>query len=114
CTEPESGRSKPLTRLTRVDLPAPLGPIRPTTSPRPTASVTPASARTPSKERETAEARRVSPSLRSASICESVDKLDLRNDLRDDQPDDPRDVVLDLDHAVLPAEDRVQLRREAH
>ena len=32
---PESGRSKPLTRLTSVDLPAPFGPIRPTTSPRP-------------------------------------------------------------------------------
>ena len=38
----------------------------------------------------------------------------MRDDLGDDRADDPRDVVLDLDHAVLPPEHRVQLRREAH
>ena len=34
------GRSKPLSTLTSVDLPAPFGPIRPTTSPRCSSSVT--------------------------------------------------------------------------
>ena len=38
------GRSKPLSTFTSVDLPAPFGPIRPTTSPRRSSSVTPRSA----------------------------------------------------------------------
>ena len=62
-TVPSSGRSKPLSTLTSVDLPAPFGPIRPTISLRPSSSVTPRSACTPSNERETEEARRVSPGL---------------------------------------------------
>ena len=42
--------------------------------------------------------------------CRGQAVLDVRDDLGDDRADDPRDVVLDLDHAVLPPEHRVQLR----
>ena len=62
-TLPAVGKSKPVSTLTSVDLPAPFGPIRPTTSCRCSSSVTSCSARTPSKDRETEEARSVSPGL---------------------------------------------------
>ena len=54
---PAVGRSKPLRMLTSVDLPAPFGPIRPTTSPGASSSETSRSASTPANERETEEAR---------------------------------------------------------
>ena len=57
------GKSKPVITFTSVDLPAPFGPISPTTSCRCSSSETSCSACTPSKERETEEARSVSPGL---------------------------------------------------
>src|SRR5581483_3004693 len=114
-TRPSSGRSKPLRTLTSVDLPAPFGPISPTTSPRESSRSTPRSACTPSKARETEEARRVSPGLLSDSVgTAAVKSLDLDDDLGGDLADESRLVVLDADHAVLPPEDAVQRRREAH
>ena len=56
---PDVGRSKPVMRLTSVDLPAPFGPIRPTTSCCRSSSVTSSTACTPSNERETESARSV-------------------------------------------------------
>src|SRR5439155_2062734 len=44
---PASGRWTPLTQLSSVVLPAPLGPITPSTSPSATSNVTPSSAATP-------------------------------------------------------------------
>src|SRR5581483_4692289 len=100
---------------TSVDLPAPFGPIRPTTSPRASSRSTPRSACTPAKARETEEARRVSPGLLSDSIGAAVlNGLDLHHDLGGDLADEPGLVVLDADHAVLPPEHAVQRRREAH
>jgi hypothetical protein len=64
---PFVGRSNPLSTFTSVDLPAPFGPIRPTTSRRCNSSVTPRSASTPANERETEEARSVPPGLLSSS-----------------------------------------------
>ena len=46
---PESGATNPQIRLNSVVLPAPLGPITPTTSPPPTSSDTPSSAVIPPK-----------------------------------------------------------------
>src|SRR5919204_124825 len=65
--------------------------------------------------RATAEARSVSPGLRSGTsvVAEVTPRLDLRNDLRADGADDLRHVVLDPDHAVASAEDRVEVLREA-
>ena len=54
---PRSGSRSPVMTLTSVDLPAPFGPISPTTSWRCSSIVTPSSACTPSNERETAAAR---------------------------------------------------------
>ena len=71
-TTPSSGRSNPVSTLTSVDLPAPFGPIRPTTSCRWSSSVTSRSACTPSKDRETEEARRVPPGLLSAFVSCAV------------------------------------------
>ena len=71
-TVPSSGRSNPVSTFTSVDLPAPFGPIRPTTSCWRTSSVTSLSACTPSKERETEEARSVSPGLLSTSVACAV------------------------------------------
>ena len=71
---PEVGESNPVITFTRVDLPAPLGPISPTTSWLDSSSVTPTSAFTPSNERDTSAARsvapgrRVSPDVVSASV----------------------------------------------
>src|SRR5581483_11947837 len=56
-TVPAVGRSKPVSRFTSVDLPAPFGPMRPTTSPGSSSSVTSRSAWTPSNARDTEEAR---------------------------------------------------------
>ena len=64
-TEPAVGQSKPVSTLTSVDLPAPFGPISPTTSCRWSSRVTPWSACTPSNERDTAVARSVPPGHRS-------------------------------------------------
>src|SRR5205823_2058722 len=105
--------------FTRVDLPAPFGPIRPTTSCRCSSSVTSCNAFTPSKDRDTEEARSDSPGLLSLSSASAVGGTlapglgELRDDLRRHRAHIGRLVVLDLDHAVLPAEDRMQLRREA-
>jgi len=66
---PELGRSKPVSTFTSVDLPAPFGPIRPTTSRGWSSSVTSCSAWTPANERETAEARRVSSGLLSIPLA---------------------------------------------
>jgi hypothetical protein len=60
--------------LTSVDLPAPFGPIRPTTSRCRSSSETSRSARTPANERETAEARSDPPGLRGVSVCETAVK----------------------------------------
>src|SRR3954470_8137271 len=111
-TVPSSGLSKPVSTFTSVDLPAPFGPISPTTSCRASSSVTSLNACTPSKDRETEEARSVSPGLLSVlSVTPSC--LEVRDDLRRDRTDVGRLVVLDLHHAVLAAEDRVELLREA-
>ena len=78
-----SARRSPESTFTSVDLPAPFGPIRPTTSCRCSSSVTSESACTPAKERETAEARSVPPGLRSRRGgvgCGQV-VLELRDDL---------------------------------
>ena len=56
------------------------------------------------------------PPLRSLSergLGHARATLELRDDLRRHQADALGLVVLDLDHAVLPPEDGVQLRREA-
>ena len=58
-----SGRSKPVSRLTSVVLPAPLGPIRPSTSPGASSRSTSESASTPSNGARDAEGpKRVGPS----------------------------------------------------
>src|SRR5262249_50369869 len=67
-TVPPVGRSNPVTTFTSVDLPAPFGPISPTTSRRRTSSETLSSAWTPANARETAEARSVPPGLGDASL----------------------------------------------
>src|SRR5207247_1307763 len=87
------------------------GPIRPTTSWRCSSSVTSWSARTPSKDRETEEARSASPGLLSTGAA--CVKSDLRDDLGRHRADVVGLVVLDLDHAVLPSENGVQLLGEA-
>ena len=66
---PELGRSKPVSTFTSVDLPAPFGPTRPTTSRRCSSRVTSRSAWTPSKERETEEARSVPSGLLSIPLA---------------------------------------------
>ena len=53
---PSVGFWKPVSTLTNVVLPAPLGPIRPVTFSRGTSSVTFDRARSPSKETETSDA----------------------------------------------------------
>ena len=73
-TVPPLGRSKPLSTFTSVDLPAPFGPISPTTSARPSSSVTSRKACTPSKDRDTEEARSVSPGLLVVSSPFGCDK----------------------------------------
>src|SRR3954453_11211113 len=95
-------------RLTSVDLPAPFGPIRPTTSRRCSSSVTSSSACTPSNERETERARsdpcgaglsaggvRVSPWQATAVTSERPGPpqilpggSELGDDLGRDRPDD--------------------------
>src|SRR6266545_3636057 len=114
-TVPALGRSNPVSTLTSVDLPAPFGPIRPTTSPRRSSRLTSRRAWTPSNERDTTEARSVSPGLRvlSSALARATRRLDFRDDLGDDSADNLRHVVLDSDHAVPAAEHGVQLRREA-
>ena len=109
---PALGASKPVRTLTSVDLPAPFGPIRPTTSWRCSSSVTPSSARTPcERARDGGGPEGLSgPPLRLR--CERRaprDVLDLRDDLGPDGADVARLVVLDPDHAVLPSEDGVEL-----
>src|SRR6516165_5807002 len=61
---PELAGVTPQTVLTRVVLPAPFGPIRPSTSPRASDSVTPRSACRPLKCRDTRSRRRISDMLR--------------------------------------------------
>ena len=110
-TAPCVGRSKPLRTFTSVDLPAPFGPIRPTIS------------RATQLERDLAERLHALEGARhrggpercsgppiGLGLCRGQAVLDMRDDLGDDRADDPRDVVLDLDHAVLPPVHRVQLR----
>ena len=63
-TVPAVGKSKPVSTFTSVVLPAPFGPISPTTSWRCSSSVTSRRAWTPWKWRETPVARRVSPGHR--------------------------------------------------
>ena len=70
-TLPEVGASNPVSTFTSVDLPAPFGPIRPTTSCRCSSSVTSSSACTPVKDRETEEARSVPPGLLVAAAVAS-------------------------------------------
>jgi hypothetical protein len=74
-TIPAVGRSKPLNRFTSVDLPAPFGPISPTTSRLLSSSVTSRNACTPSKDRDKEEARSVSPGLLVVSPPLVCDKL---------------------------------------
>ena len=71
-TEPSSGKSKPVRTLTSVDLPAPFGPMSPTTSFRWSSRVTPWSAWTPSNERETSAARSSAPDRLVSSGCVSA------------------------------------------
>src|SRR6185437_3865250 len=101
---PPVGRSKPLRRLTSVDLPAPFGPIRPTTSPWRSSSETSRSAWTPANARETEEARSDSPDLPRASLSDTAGKPLLvravRHDLCRDGALCDRVVVVDLDHPV--------------
>src|SRR5215218_2336952 len=103
-TEPLSGRSNPVMQLTSVVFPAPLGPIRPTTSRRPTSRSTSLSAWTPWNERETPVARR---RLFTRLLVERHRLSRLH------RAGEARLSVLDLDHAVLAAERRVELGREA-
>jgi hypothetical protein len=65
--EPELGKSKPLRMLTSVVLPAPFGPISPTTSCRWSSSEISLRAWTPSNDRETPVAWRDPPGHRSVS-----------------------------------------------
>src|SRR5580704_8270152 len=58
--EPELAGVTPQTVLTSVVLPAPFGPIRPSTSPRASDSVTPRSACRPLKCRDTRSRRKIS------------------------------------------------------
>ncbi len=134
---PAVGKSNPVIRLTSVDLPAPFGPIRPTTSCRWSSSVTSSSACTPSNERETERARNtpcggglsvfvsqgcarfharpaVAPGVaRSHRRSCHADQI-FGMTLAVTDPTTLRLVALDPDHAVLPAEHAVQRRREAH
>ena len=73
-TFPEVGVSNPVRTLTSVDLPAPFGPIRPTTSCRLNVSETPSSACTPVNDRETEEARSVLPGLLVAAAVSASAK----------------------------------------
>src|SRR6476660_2902221 len=100
-TCPWFGRSKPLRTLTRVDLPAPFGPIRPTTSPWRSSSETSRSASTPANERETEEARSDAPGPNVCCCATSVNPFRVGavlNLLRADQALLDRHVVVDLDH----------------
>src|SRR5919108_3625696 len=103
-TDPLSGRSNPVMQLTSVVLPAPLGPIRPTISRRPTSRSTSFSAWTPWNERETPVARR---RLFTGLLVERHRLSRLH------RAGEARLSVLDLDHAVVAAERRVELRRKA-
>ena len=118
-TVPAVGRSKPVRRLTSVDLPAPFGPISPTTSCRCSSSVTSRSAARPRTSARRAAARSVPPGRRFS--CAVLLRADRRRPgqifgttFATTVPTTFALVVLDPDHAVLPAEHRVQLRREAH
>src|SRR5918998_6260417 len=93
-------------QLTSVVLPAPLGPISPTTSCLRTSRSTPCSAATPSKARATPVARR--PSTRCSASLERHRLARLH------RPGEARLAVLDLDHPVLPAARAVELLVEAH
>ena len=72
---PEVGKSNPVIRFTSVDLPAPFGPIRPTTSCCRSSSVTSSSACTPSNERETERARSVPCGARLSDCSGRVARL---------------------------------------
>src|SRR6266568_1604940 len=74
-TVPAEGKSKPVRTLTSVVLPAPFGPIKPTTSCRCNSSVTPLSAWIPSNARETSVARRASPGHPLVLLERVSDKL---------------------------------------
>src|SRR5207302_7450315 len=107
------GKSKPVSRLTRVVLPAPFGPIRPTTSCRCSSRETPRTAWIPSKERETAVARRVSPGHPFAvPVSASATRPLLEADrlLRLPHPEVGLLVVLHLHDSPGPPRDAVQRR----
>src|ERR671936_153368 len=72
-TLPTVGKSKPLMTFTSVVLPAPLGPIRPTTSCLCNSRVTSRSASMPEKDRETPVARSVSPGHRFSGTASGTD-----------------------------------------
>src|SRR5918992_1231827 len=99
-TDPLSGRSKPVTQFTRVVLPAPFGPISPTTSRRPTSRSTSLSAWMPWNERETPAARRRLFTRRLLE-CHRLSRLH--------RPGEARLAILNLDHPVLAAERRMKL-----
>src|SRR5665213_3804415 len=118
-TVPREGRSNPLRRLTSVVLPAPLGPIRPSTSPGASSRSMSDSASMPSKERDTPRARSESgPRVSARAAAVNVrpawrSSVDVRDLLRGDQAEVLGPVVVDLDHPVGPTDRAVQRRGEA-
>src|SRR5690348_10163167 len=60
-TCPAVGARNPVTRLNRVVLPAPFGPISPTISPSRTSNDTPSTARSPPKVRDSPETSSTAP-----------------------------------------------------
>src|SRR5262249_24993976 len=115
-TLPELGKSKPVIRFTSVVLPAPSGPMSPTTSCRCRLTETSLSAWMPSKARETAVARSESPGHLCALLDRaSVNATVLREGyhlLRLQQLDERLLVVLDLHDPPWPPGHAVQLGRE--
>src|SRR5579862_1623785 len=116
---PRVGRSNPVSRLTSVVLPAPLGPISPTASPAPSSRSTSESASTPSNARETPRARSESgPRVRAWATAVNVRpparaSVDVRDLLGGVLPDVDRLVVVHLDHPVGPAGRAVRRDRVA-
>ena len=115
-TRPRLGRSKPLRTLTSVDLPAPFGPISPTHLARPRARArrraAPRRPRTNARRRRPGAILRASPSAR-ATAAKPYESGLFGTFFATIVPFSIGHVVVDLDHAVLAAEDRVQLLREA-
>src|SRR4051794_33839487 len=89
---PRSGRCKPISWRTRVDLPAPLGPSRPNTSPAAMSRSTPSLARAPVRAYVLCTPRTSYAGPVTPSVCLSPQKIGSSS--QTGQPVDARHVVL--------------------